>query len=350
MAINDPMLDPEFKYSINTFPGDGATTVWNLNFAGGYLRREHVKAYTEDSLGNTTTRDLVFLSDNQVRVEPAVPLGVTLVVYRDTPKDKPLVDFTDGSIINERNLDLVAQQSVFVGAEMLDRFAATNEIAVEAQTVALSSVADAAEAKANAASSLSLATDANALATGVAADFGALLATVGDLVGEDLSNIPRLDVAQTWQGRQQFSELAVQSGAVGTEFTPAGTFRRNTGSGWGGYLTINAWSDLIGKPTAFPPEGHTHPWGQITGKPTAFPPEPHTHSYGSLSGIPATFTPSAHTHPWDQVTGKPNLAVNDQAASFSSLSVEGTRVPRIQVITGTPSGGSNGDVWFVVAS
>lgn len=350
MAINDPMLDPEFKYSINSFPGDGATTVWNLNFAGGYLRREHVKAYTEDALGNATPRSLVFLSDNQVRVEPAVALGVTLVIYRDTPKEEPLVDFTDGSIINARNLDLVAQQSVFVGAEMLDRFSATNETAVAAQATALASVADAAEAKESAATALVLATSAEALASGVASDFGSLLATVEDLVGADLSGIPRLDTAQVWTARQQFSELAVQQGGIGIEFTPTGNFRVNTGSGWGAYSKLNAWSDLSGKPTAFPPEPHTHAWGQISGKPTAYPPEAHTHSYGSLTGIPTAFPPALHTHTWSSIEGKPNVAVNGQPASFASVESEGQRVPRISVITGTPSGGSNGDVWFVVSS
>ncbi|WDS52042.1 minor tail protein [Microbacterium phage Caron] len=47
-----------------------------------------------------------------------------------------------------------------------------------------------------------------------------------------------------------------------------------------------SWAELTGKPTAFPPEAHTHAWTEVTGKPSSFP-------------------PSSHTHTWAQVTGKP---------------------------------------------
>lgn len=351
MALTDPMLDPTFKYSINRFPGDGTTTVWNLNFAGGYLRREHVKAYTEDAVGNTVERTLEFLSDNQVRVEPAAALGLTLVVYRDTPKDTPLVDFTDSSVVNEFNLDLVTQQSVFAVAEMVDRFveiAEGNEQAITQSGLALVASGAASD---EAAAALLASSAATAVATDVATQFGSLVETVNDIVGEDLSMIPRLNVPQTWSERQQFAELAVQVGSVGIEVTNQGTYRLNAGTGWGAYREFNSWDDLTGKPAAFVPEAHTHPWGQITGKPDTFAPSTHTHAFSSLTGVPTAYPPTAHRHDWTEIDNKPNLAQNEQAASFSSLTSEGTRVPRIQVVTSAPTtGGSNGDVWFVVAS
>ena len=349
MAVNDPMLDPTFKYSINRFPGDGGTTVWNLNFAGGYLRREHVKAYTEDAVGNTVERTIEFLADNQVRVEPAVALGLTLVVYRDTPKDSPLANFTDGSVVNEKNLDLVTEQSIFGVAEMVDRFveiASSNDQAITQSAAALEA---ASQATADAGSALETSTNALSVATDVATEFGSLVDTVNDIVGEDLSGIPRLSVPQTWSARQQFSELAVQVGSVGVEITPAGTYRLNTGTGWGPYRLFNSWNDLTGKPSAFPPEPHLHPWGQITGKPDRYPPEVHYHAWQDIQDKPVSFPPTAHRHDWSEIDNKPNLARNGAAASFSSLESEGTRVPRIQTVTSVPTaGGSEGDLWFVV--
>jgi hypothetical protein len=67
--------------------------------------------------------------------------------------------------------------------------------------------------------------------------------------------------------------------------------------------------------------------------------------------LPTAYPPTAHRHDWSEIDNKPNLAQNGQAASFSTLESEGTRVPRIQVVTAAPTtGGSNGDVWFIVAS
>ena len=36
-----------------------------------------------------------------------------------------------------------------------------------------------------------------------------------------------------------------------------------------GYLTSVSWGDISGKPSAYPPESHSHSWGSITSKPTS---------------------------------------------------------------------------------
>jgi hypothetical protein len=117
----DPMLATSAKFSINTFTGDGVKTTWDLNFSGGYIRRDHVKAYSTSLADVNTTQVLSWVGPNQVSITPPVPNGHTLTIYRDTPKDLPVADFLDGAIINETNLDFVAKQSVFVSAEMVDR-------------------------------------------------------------------------------------------------------------------------------------------------------------------------------------------------------------------------------------
>lgn len=121
MATINPANDPGYKYSVARFTGDGGKTDWDFNFAGGYVRRDHIKAYTVIN-GVFTPLTYTWVGDNTVRIAPAVPLGVTLVIRRETPKDTPLVDFTDGAIINESNLDTNAEQAVFATAEMVDAF------------------------------------------------------------------------------------------------------------------------------------------------------------------------------------------------------------------------------------
>lgn len=129
----DPFDTPGYRYSVNRFPGDGATTTWNLSFAGmdgqyaGYISKTHVKAYTIlDSTGAETPLPLpstAFIGPTTLKIEPAIPVGTTLVVYRDTPKNAPLLDYVDGALMIEKNLDTSNQQAIYAVAEMVDRFA-----------------------------------------------------------------------------------------------------------------------------------------------------------------------------------------------------------------------------------
>lgn len=129
----DPFDTPGYRYSVNRFPGDGATTTWNLSFAGmdgeyaGYISKTHVKAYTIlDSTGAETPLPLpstAFIGPTTLKIEPAIPVGTTLVVYRDTPKNAPLLDYVDGALMIEKNLDTSNQQAIYAVAEMVDKFA-----------------------------------------------------------------------------------------------------------------------------------------------------------------------------------------------------------------------------------
>lgn len=107
---------------------DGVQTVWNFTFAGSesvkYILPSHVKAYYLDEDGErvdvTITEDM-FLDEFQLEITPAIPASATrFVIYRDTPKDAPLVDFEGGSQVTEANLDRNALHAVFVAAEVLD--------------------------------------------------------------------------------------------------------------------------------------------------------------------------------------------------------------------------------------
>lgn len=119
------------------FAGDGVRTSFELNFAGGYIDPANVRAYTYvAATGEQTPVTVVLTGPNTISVVPAVPVGSFLVVYRDTDKSQPLVDFVDGAVISEANLDMVARQAIFATAEMVDRFYVTEQTVSELTTQA----------------------------------------------------------------------------------------------------------------------------------------------------------------------------------------------------------------------
>ena len=109
--------------SLAEFPGDGVTTEWDFNFAGGYINRAHIKAWTQDPQGVVTAHVIEpgdFITDFRVTISPPVPAGHLLRIYRETPREEPLVNFTGGSNFTEANLDLLAKQAIFCAAEAFD--------------------------------------------------------------------------------------------------------------------------------------------------------------------------------------------------------------------------------------
>lgn len=119
----------ETLYSQNHWIADGSQTVWDFTFAGNsssltYLDRSHVKAYWIDTSGSRHDITIIdptdWLGDYQIQTIPAPPAGMEFVIYRDTPKDKPIVDWADGAAQSEVSLDDMSKQSVFIAAEILD--------------------------------------------------------------------------------------------------------------------------------------------------------------------------------------------------------------------------------------
>ena len=110
-------------YATNRFAGDGTTTQYEINFAGQYLDRAHVKAYRVDDY--TLERTTVPITPGQWLNATTIggfaptPVGQTLVIYRDTAKP-PLVDFVNAATLTERALDTATRQGLFVALEALD--------------------------------------------------------------------------------------------------------------------------------------------------------------------------------------------------------------------------------------
>jgi hypothetical protein len=180
------------RNSMLVAPGDGVTTMYSLNFAGGYISKDNIKAYTfNPATGVTTVLTItsgMWTGPQQITLTAPVPVGQFIVIYRDTPKDTPLVSFTNGSIMNEPNLDELAEQAVFVAAEMADRFNLLNDgstLAIQNSATALATAntalaqagqavstanaasTQAASAASQASSAVSTANAANATANGI---------------------------------------------------------------------------------------------------------------------------------------------------------------------------------------
>lgn len=213
MATITPANDPGYKYSVARFTGDGGKTDWEFNFAGGYIRREHVKAYTLIN-GVYTPLTISWVGDNTVRITPAVPLGITLVIRRETPKDIPLVDFTDGAIINERNLDANAEQSVFVAAEMVDAF---GDVTLDSNTA----IATANEALLASAGAVAVAGEATSTASTALAGASSAVAVAGQANAKSDTAITTANAAGG-KADAATSAAAIATGRADSALTTAG--------------------------------------------------------------------------------------------------------------------------------
>lgn len=64
-----------------------------------------------------------------------------------------------------------------------------------------------------------------------------------------------------------------------------------------------AWSSISDKPSAFPPEAHTHPISDVTGLQSALDAKVESVSWGDVGSKPSTFPPEAHTHGFSDIDG-----------------------------------------------
>lgn len=101
-------------YSYNQYTGDGSTQQFSISFQ--YISRDHIEVF----LDGVETEDFTFLSDTIVTLNTAPANGVIVRVARNTPKEERLVDFVDGSTLQESDLDTSATQQLFIAQEAFD--------------------------------------------------------------------------------------------------------------------------------------------------------------------------------------------------------------------------------------
>ena len=100
-------------YSYTTYPGDGSTTIFNVTKP--YLLRDHVKLLVDGV-------EVTFTWVDSVRVQAAVAPALDTVVWvkRDTPVDVAVVDYQDGSVLGEQDMDASVAQALYISQETKD--------------------------------------------------------------------------------------------------------------------------------------------------------------------------------------------------------------------------------------
>lgn len=105
-------------YSIVRYTGNGTTASYTFPFQ--YLSQDHVNVKV-DGVDAVFT----FLNANTVTISPTPALNSVIEIKRVTPKTTPIVNFTDGSVLLERDLDLLATFDLYVAQESADAVAET---------------------------------------------------------------------------------------------------------------------------------------------------------------------------------------------------------------------------------
>lgn len=100
-------------YSYVRYTGNGTTA--NYTFAFPYISADHVKVNVDGVAAVFT-----FLNANTVTVMPTPSVGSVVEIKRVTPKSTAIVNFTDGSVLLERDLDLLATFDLYIAQEADD--------------------------------------------------------------------------------------------------------------------------------------------------------------------------------------------------------------------------------------
>lgn len=95
------------------YNGNGISRNWPVPFA--YIDPAHVGVTI-----NGAPAAFTFLSPNTVRTNAAAPSGSIVEVRRTTPNQARLVDYIDGSVLSEADLDKDSNQLFFIVQEAFD--------------------------------------------------------------------------------------------------------------------------------------------------------------------------------------------------------------------------------------
>lgn len=112
-------------YSYVNYTGNGVTNIFTVPFS--FLERTDVKVFkdSEESVAFT------WLSDVSITMTDAPAKGAVVRIQRFTEKRFSVVDFRDGSVFRESDLDLMVTQLLFIAQEAYD--ALDGETAVAAK-------------------------------------------------------------------------------------------------------------------------------------------------------------------------------------------------------------------------
>lgn len=104
-------------YSLVMYAGNGSNRNFTIHFP--YLDKSHVKV----KINNVQTTAFSWLTSSSIQFNTAPAAGANIEIYRETPLNYAPVDFTDGSILLEQDLDLLTTFNLYVDQELADKAA-----------------------------------------------------------------------------------------------------------------------------------------------------------------------------------------------------------------------------------
>lgn len=175
---------PTSYSTVATFTGNGATTVFAIPFA--YLSTQDVMAEVNGAVQTFSVAG-AFVTFNAAPAN-----GSTIRIFRRSGTRGKLVDYIDGAVLTERDLDLDSTQAFYMGQEAFDQARSLDADVVAAKAAAAAAAISASNASASQTNSAIYAnaaqTSANTALTAAAA-VGVTPTTVGDGVTDDWAAI-----------------------------------------------------------------------------------------------------------------------------------------------------------------
>jgi hypothetical protein len=138
----------------NTYTGNGTTKDFTFTFT--YIFKSHIYV----TVNGTATTAFTFFAASTIRFNTAPPNGASIVIYRSTPSEYLLADFTPGSAIREQDLETDLQQVLNVAQELQTYIDLQATAGLQAQITAVAATAN----SASTASASAVATANSALA------------------------------------------------------------------------------------------------------------------------------------------------------------------------------------------
>lgn len=98
------------------------TTVWPFAFVDGYIDRDFVRVRYQDETGKwwpVAINRTNFQDDSTLVIIPSIPPALRVDIYRDTPKNYPLVVYgRGGAVLTAESRNAAVRQSLHVLVEL----------------------------------------------------------------------------------------------------------------------------------------------------------------------------------------------------------------------------------------
>ena len=100
-------------YSYTTYTGDGSAKTFGIPFP--YLHKDHISLAV-----NSEAVAWEYLNAQTISCATAPPVGAIVRIRRTTPRERPVVDYQDGSTLTELDMDLQSIQLLYIVQEVYD--------------------------------------------------------------------------------------------------------------------------------------------------------------------------------------------------------------------------------------